>query len=150
MDQIYSYEYKEHNPVDWWNSIPTNFKDTVHFINVGVSNNVTSDYSPIRLIKSLTVEPHDFVAFKLDIDTTNIEIPIFFQLLEDPNVYKIVDEFFFELHYNCPLVITKIHPVKAPPGYEDKIDLNRVGVLKSFSELRHKGVRAHFWYKINN
>ena len=145
MDQIYSYEFVKHDPVSWWQSIPSDFNNKVHFINVGVSANSSSDFNPIHLLKSLDVDSRDFVAFKLDIDTTEIEIPILFQLLDDPSVYKIVDEFFFELHYNCPVMKHWWGDIKVPTGYENKIVLDRVGALKIFTELRQKGVRAHFW-----
>ena len=144
MDQIYSYEFVKHDPVSWWDSVPSNLKHKVHFINVGVAGDKKSDYNPLNLVKSI-VEPHDFVAFKLDIDTSSIEIPIFIELIENPALYNVVDEFIFELHYNCPFMSSSWHGIGVPKGLEDKITLNRVGALKLFSELRHKGVRSHFW-----
>ena len=144
MDQICSYEFAKQNPVRWSNSIPSNLKRKVHFINVGVSADIKSEHNPLTLIKSIA-KPRDFVAFKLDIDTSSIEIPLFLQLLEDPAAYNIVDEFIFELHYNCPVMIGWWRNVSIPIGYEDKIVLSRVDALKKFSELRHKGIRSHFW-----
>ena len=146
VDQIYSYEYVKHDPVMWWNSVPSPFTKKLHFINVGVGADVKSEYNPVHLIKSL-FEPNDFVAFKLDVDTSDIEIPIFLEILEDPSVHSLIDEFIFELHYNCP-VMSKWwgHVVlKANSTKSHALSFNRVTALKMFSDLRHKGVRAHFW-----
>jgi hypothetical protein len=41
-------------------------------------------------------KPGDFVAFKLDIDNSAVEIPILKALTEDPEALALVDEFFFE------------------------------------------------------
>ena len=65
---------------------------------MGVSADIKSEQNPLTLIKSIAKPA--FVAFKLDIDTSSIEIPLFLQLLEDPVAYNTVDEFLFELHYN--------------------------------------------------
>ena len=144
MDQIYSYEFVKHDPVSWWQSIPSNLRYKVHFINVGVAGEKNSDFNPVELIKTI-VEPHDFVAFKLDIDTSSIEIPLFLQLLEDPAAYNAIDEFIFEFHYQCPIMSGYWGTVNIPTGLEGKIVLNRVDALKKFSELRQKGIRSHFW-----
>ena len=135
MDQIFSYEYVKHDPVVWWNSIPSHFKKHTHFINVGVSGDLQSDFNPINLIKSLKTSPLDFLSFKLDIDTSSIELPLFFQLLQDEGAYKKVNEFIFELHYKCPIMKKDWDPTVL----NTKDQLNRVDAL------RNKGVRAHFW-----
>ena len=144
MDQIYSYEFVEQNPAAWWNSVPSPFMSKLHYINVGILPSLESEYNPLHLIKSM-FEPNDFVAFKLDVDTSDVEIPILFEILEDPAIYSIIDEFVFELHYNCPVMVRHWGTVSVPAGYESRLQLNRVDAFRLFSELRHKGVRAHFW-----
>lgn len=64
-----------------------------------------SPQSPLRYIRSLAKET-DFVSFKLDVDTPTIELPIALELLRDPSIGKLVDEFFFELHYRCDLMMS--------------------------------------------
>lgn len=143
MDRIYSYEYRKYDPERWWASVPSNLIDKVNFRNVPVSSNHESVHNPLNMIKTMT-KPHDYVAFKLDIDSSHIEIPLIIDLLSDVESLKLVDELFFEFHYNCPLM-KKINFYKAPSGYEDKIEMSRVGSLKLFSDLRYKGIRAHYW-----
>ena len=82
---------------------------------------------------------------KLDIDSPSTEIPLFEQLLSDnDDISRLVDEFFFELHFRCEVMM--------PCGWGDKIPekhnslyLDRISVLEAFTKLRRKGVRAHFW-----
>lgn len=45
--------------------------------------------------------PSDFVSFKLDVDNSDTEMPIALSLLSDPAFAQLVDEFFFELHFQC-------------------------------------------------
>jgi hypothetical protein len=39
------------------------------------------------------------VAFKLDIDHPDMEMPIALMLRDNPEAFSLVDEFFFELHF---------------------------------------------------
>lgn len=52
----------------------------------------------MRLLQQIAV-PGDFVAFKLDIDHPAMEMPLALSLLSDPSLAALVDEFFFELHF---------------------------------------------------
>lgn len=73
---------------------------------------------------------------KLDIDSSWIEMPLVVQLLESPEIAKLVDSFYFEHHV-----------------YYDEIAMNwkasMNGTLHSsvmlFHELRRRGVAAHSW-----
>jgi hypothetical protein len=47
-------------------------------------------------------------AFKLDIDTPDMEMPIALMLRDEPELFNLVDEFFFELHFRwavCPRIL---------------------------------------------
>jgi hypothetical protein len=56
------------------------------------------------MIKQIAV-PEDSVSFKLDIDTPTVEIPLAMELLQDPQLLGLVDEFFFELHFRCEVLM---------------------------------------------
>jgi hypothetical protein len=46
----------------------------------------------------------DFVSFKLDIDHSDTEMPIALNMLKDKSLSSLVDEFFFELHFQCDVM----------------------------------------------
>lgn len=85
-------------PVDYWRRVPPRWKPYWHFHNVPVHSAVDSPDSPLRYIEQLA-GPQDFVAFKLDIDHPDMEMPIALMLRDRPEVFSLVDEFFFELHF---------------------------------------------------
>ena len=104
---------------------------------------MTKKHSPLRIIKQ-TVLKDDFVSFKLDVDTPSIEIPIALELLSNNDLHGLIDEFFFELHFRCEIMMYC--------GWEDKmpeellgLKLNREHVLEYFQNLRKVGIRSHFW-----
>jgi hypothetical protein len=146
LDAIYGFEYVKHDPGEWWKSVPTNFNTRFHFRNIPVSADIDSDANPLNVLRDIA-DPNDFVALKLDIDTDSVEIPIAIQLASDPESLKLVDEFFFELHYSCPVMshLGWGKKMKVPKGYENRIELTRVGALEFFALLREGGIRAHFW-----
>ena len=84
----------------------------------------------------------DFVAFKLDIDTPEIEVPIVLKLIRDPQMTKLIDEFFFELHFHSEV---ECGWSKAVPAVLDGLVLDRTGALQLFRTLREDGIRAHVW-----
>jgi len=86
---------------------------------------------------------HDFVVFKLDVDTPGIEIPIALEVLSNPVINSLVDEFFFEFHFQDEFM--------APPSEWSNLaahgnfSLSREGIMNYFLNLRKTGVRAHYW-----
>jgi hypothetical protein len=130
-------------PQNFWAHVPIRYIGIYHFFNAPISSDTSSHHSPTRLIQQLTT-PEDFVAFKLDVDTPEIEIPIVQEILRNTSVQRLVDEFFFELHFRCEIMMTC--------GWEDKMPivshglvLDRPSALKLFQDLRQVGIRAHFW-----
>ena len=64
------------------------------------------------------------------------------ELLKDPVLTSLVDEFFFELHFNCEL-LSKCCWGKTFDASQYK--MHRLDTLKFFQELRFAGIRGHFW-----
>ncbi len=86
----------------------------------------------------------DFIAFKLDIDTPEIEIPIVLELLSNDHLSKLIDDFFFELHFRCELLMYCGWGNNIPDEYYG-LTLNRHHALQLFLQLRQNGIRAHIW-----
>jgi hypothetical protein len=96
---MYGWEYALKQPQQWWAEVPNTWKPYTHFYNIPVAANLTHGEHPLRLLDTLHVKERDFVSFKLDIDTSEIEVPIALQLAALPHYQRIVDEFFFEFHF---------------------------------------------------
>jgi hypothetical protein len=89
--------------IDMYLLVPPPYYSRYHFYNAPISKNSNENSSPLKVIKDLaTID--DFVALKLDIDRPMIEIPIATQILTDPKIRELIDEFFFELHFQCDLI----------------------------------------------
>jgi hypothetical protein len=84
------------------------------------------------------------VIFKLDVDTTEVEIPIALEIRNNPELHPLIDEFFFELHFRCEILMD------CSWGYNvaeeaNGLKLDRPSALKLFRDIRRKGIRAHIW-----
>jgi len=122
-----------------YSSLPFIYCHALLFLSTSVSIGVSSDpkdrLNPLRSIIS-KFEEDDLIIVKLDIDTSQIEVPLAKQLLEDDTINKLVDHFYFEHHVQL---------------YEMKHawDKSWVGSVQESFELmnglRNKGVAAHFW-----
>ncbi len=78
----------------------------------------------------------DFIVFKLDIDTSLIEVPLVKQLLERDDLTRIVDQFYFEHHVNLK-EMAKFWDDTMHGTIKESLDL--------MQGLRKKGVAAHYW-----
>jgi hypothetical protein len=115
-----------------------------HFYNVPVSaTHSETSVSPNRFIKDIAL-PQDFVAYKLDIDTMEVEVPLALELLSDPHLIGLVDEFFFELHFQCDIMKHCGWGDKIPAEHAG-LKLDRYSAMDFFRKLRVAGVRAHIW-----
>jgi hypothetical protein len=98
FDQVYGWEMTLLEPTDYWRRVPAAWKPFWHFHNIPVQSALDHADSPLRYIRQLA-SPQDFVAFKLDIDHPDMEMPIALALRDAPELFQLVDEFFFELHF---------------------------------------------------
>eukprot|EP01036_Dinobryon_divergens_P038272 gene38272-50213_t len=146
FDQIYGWELRLQPPEQFWKEVPPLWKPYFHFLNVPVSAETTHPDSPLRFIKQLATED-DFVSFKLDIDHTETEIPIAQMILSDPELTKLVDEFFFELHFDCELLGLPWHDSHEGPKINQygNLTLDRYHALEFFQNFRKAGIRSRFW-----
>ena len=131
------------NPRDYWQKVPKIWKPFWHFYNTPISSEPDHADNPLRMLRQLVSE-RDFVAFKLDIDHPDTEMPIALSLLANGGDGALVDEFFFELHFRCE-VMTSCGWGKRVPANSHGLELDRPTVLQFFIDLRKRGIRAHIW-----
>ena len=96
FDQVFGWELSLLDPVNFWETVPVAWKPYYHFFDTAVTSSLSSENSPLRFILDLATED-DFVSFKLDIDHGPTEIPIAQEILENPELALLIDEFFFEV-----------------------------------------------------
>jgi hypothetical protein len=143
FDGVYAWEKTLLEPSDYWARVPPKWIPYWHFFNDAISADEAAHNSPVRMLKQMA-GPEDFVAWKLDIDHPETEMPIATSLLTDSAFAGLVDEFFFELHYRCE-VMTSCGWGKRVPAQHSGLELERATVMKYFINLRKAGIRAHAW-----
>jgi hypothetical protein len=135
FDHIYAYEVLKKEPELVYRQIPDDLKAAYHWYNVGVVSDPQNSQNPFQLLKE-NFHPDDLIIVKLDIDKGGIEVPLAHQLLNDDELVKLVDCFYFEHHvFLDELAQDWGHTMS---GSVDE-------TLKLFSGLRKKGIAAHFW-----
>lgn len=130
-------------PKFYWQRVPPRLLPFFHFFNVPLTANTSSSSYVLRIIEQIASR-EDFVAFKLDIDTPEIEIPIVLELLRHPESATLIDDFFFELHFRCEFLMYCGWKT-AIPEEAYGLQLTRSHALKLFLRLRETGMRAHIW-----
>ena len=144
FDKIYGWEYSLLEPRLFWDDVPSQLKSIYSFFNAPVSSGTRDDNSPLRFILD-NADTDDFVAFKLDIDNSDIEIPIAVSILRNKSVHQLIDEFFFELHFRCELLMLCGWGDQMPDELSGIKLSSRYAVMNFFKELRVLGIRSHTW-----
>lgn len=135
FDHIYAFELTKTPPSDMYDSVPNDLKAAYHWYNVGVSAETNSTRNPWNFIRE-NFHEDDLVVVKLDIDTPAVELPLAKQLLEDPELHKLVDHFYFEHH----VYLSEIRHAWGP-----KVEGSVADSLRLFQGLRKAGIAAHSW-----
>ena len=143
FDRIFGWELTLLKPGSFWEEVPPSLRSRYHFYNAPVMANISHGNSPLRIMQEIA-QKSDFVAFKLDIDKPETEIPIAMEILENVDVRNLVDEFFFELHFRCEIMMTCAWGTKMPPTYLG-LNLSRSHAMDFFQRFRLHGIRSHFW-----
>ena len=128
FDIIYGWEAKEIK--HWWRHVPLDVKVKTHFYNTPITRDEFS--KALDLVKK-----DDFVAVKLDIDNTNVEMEIIDEILKRPHL---VDELFFEYHYHIPNIDFGWGNLSIYKHVH-----NTTSAIRLLRTLRRNGIRAHFW-----
>lgn len=145
FDQLYAWEYTVMDPRDYWLNVPPLLKPILTFFNIPITEKEGSMENPLDFIKNTCTE-QDFVSFKLDVDNPGVEIPIALSVANDPTVFNLIDELFFELHFNRELM-TPAPQMMSPnlPHVYKGLRMDRVGAYDLFIKMRNNGIRAHAW-----
>lgn len=120
----------------FWKAIPPPIRPIYHYYNTFCSADLENTMNPLNMIDAQTTV-EDFVAFKLDIDTPSVELPIVQQMLDNPHITAKIDEFFFEHHVLFQPMAHIWQEQNCKGTYKESIDM--------FLKLRQMGVRAHSW-----
>ena len=137
----------EIKPKKYWNRIPRKIAPYISFYNIPISihaDNKQIVSSVVNFIETIA-KVDDFVSFKLDIDNSEVELPIITDLLNRPKLATLVDEFFFEFHFRCEIMMRWWERNQKIRMESHGFILDRPHVLKVFQQLRYKGIRSHFW-----
>lgn len=136
---VHAWEATPHAGDEALRDMPLSLAAAVRYYNFPVTANPGAVSNPLAVLKQ-TARAEDYVVFKLDIDGTPAakatEDALINALLADDDALALVDDFYYELHYNSS-VMAKWW------GRELPLDLG--GAIEVFKTLRRKGVRAQFW-----
>jgi hypothetical protein len=137
FDRIMLWEATPHTPADIYDKVPRSLHEAYQYMNIPCSAEVGDPGNPLEILKKLT-RIEDFVSVKLDIDTPVAENALIQQILDDSEIYRRIDEFYFEQHVN-------FKPMLA--NWRDKIDADKTlaSSYDMFVALRKRGIRAHGW-----
>jgi hypothetical protein len=137
FDRILAWEVEKMDPEEIYREYPNDVVNKVSYFNLPADTSLEAKMSPVRMIKDL-VRPQDFLMMKIDIDNDPVELAIIQSFRNDCTVTDLIDEFFFEHHVS-------FHPVEYM-GWTTSQKLNNITEsYQLFSDLRHKGIRAHSW-----
>lgn len=146
FDRVISFEKSLLKPSDFWSGVPMKWQPFWSFFNIPVTTtpqSSASSPSPLRFIEQLA-SPEDFISFKLDIDFPDIEIQLAQEIAANANnITSLIDEFFFEIHFHCEIMMQCGWRKDAPAV--GGLPLDRLSILTFFQEFRKKGIRSHFW-----
>ncbi|KAK4698392.1 hypothetical protein P7C70_g7885, partial [Phenoliferia sp. Uapishka_3] len=135
FDKFVCVELESLSPDEAYKQLPADLVGAYTLMNVGLDTEKGSKLNAIDLLTSIT-KPGDFLAFKLDIDSAPIELPIAHALRDDKELASRVSELMFEHHVDIPAM-------RSSWGYYLKEDL--MDSYKLFTALRENGIRAHSW-----
>lgn len=152
FDRIVGWEAAEVNHTKFWNAVPKELKPRFSYFNAPVSADPKSGDNLWYHVKA-QARPEDYVVVKLDIDNNAVETELVRQLLDDPAVLELVDEFFWEHHvWGSPLHRTRVSLFGTKNiGWWQHMpdrgarDTRLRDSYRIFTELREHGIRAHAW-----
>ena len=152
FDHIWAWEGIKYDPAIWWAPIPPELRHKLRFINTYVNELSLEDSvagikeapldSFLRLLP-LAAKESDFVVLKVDIDG-GPEMEIVQAIAARPELYRLVDEMFFEYHYNYDDFQNFGWGGEKPNGSIEpgsSVDT----AMELMQKLRSRGIRAHFW-----
>jgi hypothetical protein len=136
FDHIYGYERTPKNATQVYATLPMEFMAAFHWINTGVTTDPDSFAHPLYTILLQHFYEDDFVVIKLDIDTTQLEMELIQQIIQDPRLHRRIDVLYFEHH-------VKIKELQRP--WKSSASGSILSSMEIFQQLRQVGIAAHPW-----
>ena len=138
LDEIFVWEAKTISDEDYWAGVPNSTRDLyrsklTRFNGIPIVTDLGGYHNPVTHIRK-RCRRQDFCVFKLDVDTPSVEMPIVYQLIEDPGH---LSEFYFEHHVRSPIMSRFWGLTRINGTVQYSYDL--------LSQMRQKGIRAHSW-----
>lgn len=134
FDHIYAFEITPSDSQEVFDKVPDDMLTAYHWINVGVSPEISSRNNPWNMLKKYNED--DLIIVKLDVDTSSVEMPLAQQPLKYKQFHSLVDHFYFEHH-------VKISEMDYHWSTSRKGSIEQS--LNLFQGLRKKGIPSHFW-----
>jgi len=141
FDRIFVWEARHVSKEEYWHGIPKEVRAkweprlTYYSATYVSADPADTANNVVERIKK-ECKPDDFCAFKLDIDTPSVELPLVQQLRDSKDAQAKVDEFFFEHHITND-IMKQWWRSNTNGTFQDSYEI--------FQDLRSKGVRAHSW-----
>jgi hypothetical protein len=139
FDGIYAWESTVHHPAKVFREVPSDVHAAYHWFNIAADATPGVGTNPLTILQRVA-QPEDFVVLKLDIDNSAVEMPFISQILTNRNVSVLIDELFFEHHYDMQPMV-KYGWKKS--GSDSKMTM--VDSARIFLGMRNLGIRAHVW-----
>jgi len=143
FDKVFAYEMT--TPVeDFYKTVPADLISRVHYEQCAVVSNpsdetASSPFLPSAIQRGGT--PDDYILFKLDIDSPQIEQGTIDFILNDPDNF--IDEVVWEHHISGNYLMTEGEFGWGPAHDQAQVTLRESYDL--FLRMRNKGIRAHSW-----
>lgn len=136
FDKIVAWEKQKLTEKEINEGVPSRLKQGgFEFYNRGIEVCRDCQHNPLTMIKKYC-KKNDFVVFKLDIDSKDLENALVDQLLSDKEAMDLIDEFYYEEHFNNPAM--HIH------GWM-RYSTTLADYYRLVIAQRRKGFRMHYW-----
>lgn len=135
--RMHLWEGKSRKASIFWEQVPGFLLPQYQFYNRKLSSNHTSFHNPLNHLLA-QASPGDVVVVKVDFDSPKVERSIIDTIMDIPDLYKFIDELYFE--YHVPL-----GRMRSIWGKDVDPTATVAMALDVFTELRKRGVRAHSW-----
>lgn len=135
FNEIFAWEAGRIHHDLYWESTPVPYRTKIHLYNVPVSEDPTKPGGVLQMLSNVALEK-DFVALKIDVDNTRVEMAVIQAILSNQSIAKLIDELFFEYHYESDIMAKY---------WKHTGEANLSFALQLFGKLRTQGIRAHFW-----
>jgi hypothetical protein len=135
FDEIWAWELRPMPAKEYWDLVPKEIQPKLHFYNTGVNTDIFDQNSPVHILEKV-YKQGDYLVFKLDIDNSDLELPMIAHFQAHAQKYNsLFSDILFEMHYNGTNVEQWFG--NSPKNYLQTLEL--------FHDARKSGLRIHYW-----